>query len=262
MPQKKVLLAIDAINLIRRVYEGNPDPAGFEKAEAAMVSSYQSFCRALGTHKPTHCLWLFDSTEPCWRYSRFPDYKLNRKPMDPELAYEITKFKGKLQGEGWAIDERPGYEADDCLMSLAWQVGQQCDLIILTNDKDSLYTLDYGAHIYDHFKREWVTPFSVYDRYGVTPAQMLDFLALVGDKVDNIPKIQGLGAKTAAGYLAQYETLDGVLAAAARGELSGQVGRKLAETPEIPLLARELVSQAHHLYLRKVDWQAWARPPR
>lgn len=235
------ILIIDGMNLIRRIYEANPREDSQIKAEGAISSSMQSFKRALRTHNPTHCLWTFDPPgRSTWRHALHEGYKKDRSPMPTVLRNEINALSVRLQDNNWSVIEDPRLESDDTSGScavIARSMGM--DATVLTTDKDSVVLVDSGAVVYDHFADINRDSAWCQAKFGVSPAQMTDFLALTGDPTDGIPGVPKIGAKTAAKLLNTIGDFQTILDRAA--EIPGIAGRNLIEFREQALLSRKLV---------------------
>lgn len=238
---KPRLILADGTGIVRRVYEAVKGEDTPERAEGALRSSWGSFLRALREHEPTHFLAAFDHGGETWRHRLFADYKLDRKPMAEALSAALPGFLERMNNAGMRTLRVPDVEADDTIATLALRAAARgFDVIVLASDKDLLRLLDHGIRIYDHFQSEWRDHLWVKERYGVTPAQMTDYLALMGDDIDGIPGVVGVGEKTAPKLLADYGDLDGVLANAAH--VKGKVGERLREGAEIARLSRALAT--------------------
>lgn len=237
----KKLLVIDAMNLIRRVYEANQTDDSPLKAEGAISSSIMSFRRALRTYAPTHCVWVFDSEGPTWRHELYADYKKDRKPTPPCLAAELRNFKRQLAKSNWAMLEQAGVEADDSIGAVtALALAQGFEVDVLSTDKDMTYLVSLGACVWDHFTRVNRDAAWCLEKFGVEPAQVLEWLALMGDATDGIPGVPDIGKVTAAKLIAQHGTVEGVLAAA--GTIKGKRGASLVENQGLARLSRQLVT--------------------
>lgn len=236
-----LLLVIDALNFIRRIYKANPDPDSDEKAKLVMVNVMHSFKRALREHQPTYCVWVFDAGGPTWRHHLYSDYKKNREEMAPALQRGIAEFKDTLSMLGWACVTKPEVEADDTIASLNRVMQHRhpgVKVRVLSTDKDLACLLAQGAELHDHFAREARSREWCLQKFGVPPELLPDFLALTGDATDNIPGIEGIGGVTAAKLLNAYGDLDGVLAQAPT--LKGKVGASLASQPDKARLCQAL----------------------
>jgi 5'-3' exonuclease len=235
------LLAIDVLNILRRVFEANPEPDPRQKAETAIRNALLSFRRLLSTHAPTHVLPAFDAGGPGWRHDFYPAYRAGHAPMPPELHDSLPAFFAMLADIGLHMVSVPGAEADDVIATgvLRWLSEGRGDAIIASTDKDLHVLIEQGALLWDHFKSEWHDAAWVEAKFGVRPAQLVDYLALTGDAADGVPGVTNIGRKKAAQLLHAYGTLDGVMAGA--GILKDTLGEKLRREKAQAYLSRELV---------------------
>ncbi|KVP17315.1 5'-3' exonuclease [Burkholderia ubonensis] len=237
------LLLFDGLNILRRCYEANPAPDSMDKAQSAASVALQSMKRGLREHSPSHCLAIFDHGGPTWRHELYPDYKANRKPMSEFLAVELVHMKDRMAESGWPLMAHPGEEADDSLQGVSHAaVAEGEEVVVLTTDKDLVRLVAQGVKVYNHFDREWRDAAWCQARFGVHPGLLTDFLALMGDSVDNIPGVDGIGKITAANLLNEYGALPEILAAAEAGHIKGLPGRRLVEQKERALISLELAS--------------------
>lgn len=246
------LVAIDGMNLLRRVFEANPDEDSPEKAEKACTAAMSTFRRAVyGTDdfEPTHGVAVFDADGINWRHKEYPAYKAHRTPMSANLRAALPGFCLDLKEElGLASVQIPGVEADDVIGTLV-QRWTQCGtvlpgrLVVAATDKDLFALSALGAEFRDVFKREWVTKEQMAAKLaGVPPELAADFLALVGDATDGVPGVPRIGPKTAAAYLTEYGSLEALLKAAAQGLLKGKAGESVKKNAELARLSRRLVT--------------------
>lgn len=238
---KPTLLLADGTSIVRRVDKAVKGEDTAEKAEGALRSSWGSFMRALREHEPTHFLAAFDHGGETWRHRLYPDYKAHREPMPTHLATQLPGFLERMNNAGLRTLRVPDVEADDTIATLALRaVARGFKVIVLASDKDMFKLLASGVCVYDHFEPAWRDETWVMERYGVTPAQMTDYLALLGDDTDGIPGVPGVGEKTAAKLLGEYGDLAGVLAAAP--EIKGKLGERLREGAGSAQLSRALAA--------------------
>lgn len=235
------LLAIDGLNIVRRVYEASPDEDSPEKAEKALRNAYSSFRRLLDTHEPTHVLPAFDFGGPTWRNDIYPQYRQNRKPMPAVLRERLPEFYERLHGLGLRAVSIEGVEADDVIGTavMHWLKEGLGEAIVSSTDRGLYVLIPSGAKIWDYFKNEWHDEEWVAAKFGVRPELLTDLLALVGDATDGIPGVEKIGIKTAAKLLNTYKSLEGVMAGA--GILINPLGQKLRAGRERAFLSRELV---------------------
>lgn len=253
------LLAIDALNLVRRVYEANPERDGLEKAETAVHNATLSFRRLLDQHHPTHALAAFDAGGPTWRNDIHPPYRSARRPMPEPLKISLPDLQARLEGLGLHALCLEGVEADDVIATavLRWLDEQRGEAIVVSTDKDLHQLVAQGARVWDYFKGEWHDRAWVQAKYGVAPEQLADLLALVGDSADGIPGIEKIGQKTAAKLLESYGDLDGIFAGA--GILLTPQGQKLRAGRDAAYLSRRLVQLKTDVRLG-VTWRTLQRP--
>lgn len=242
-PFEPSLLLIDCLNILRRCYEANPAPDSVEKATAACSSAFASFRRALNQCVTTHVLVAVDHGGPTWRHELYPSYKAGRKPMPQELRNALPAFIERLRNElNLTVVAIPGVEADDVIATVCakWLTCKGGPVIIISTDKDLCTLVSDRVKVRDHFKPEWRDELWVLAKFGVTPAQLGDFLALTGDDTDGIPGVDSVGPKTAVKLLVQHQCLSRVLAAAET--LKGKVGENLRVGAHMAQLSRELVA--------------------
>ena len=235
------LLAIDGLNIVRRVYEASPEPESEEKAAIALRHALSSFRKLLATHSPTHVLAAFDYGGSTWRHALYPRYREQRAPMPSCLRQALPGFHDKLAGEGLHILMLPEVEADDVIGTgvLRWLAEGRGEAIVATTDKDLHGLIAHGALIWDHFKGEWHDDAWVRNKFGVPPELLVDLLALMGDVTDGVPGVSKVGMKTAAKLLMAYGDLDAVMAGA--GILKTPIGERLRAERDTLYLSRQLV---------------------
>lgn len=235
------LLAIDGLNIVRRVYEASPEPESDEKAALALRHALSSFRKLLGTHAPTHVLAAFDFGGSTWRHRLYPRYREQRAPMPACLRNALPGFHEKLAAEGVHVLMLPDVEADDVIGTgvLRWLAEGRGEAIVATTDKDLHGLIAHGALVWDHFKGEWHDDAWVRNKFGVAPERLVDLLALMGDVTDGVPGVSKVGMKTAAKLLNAYGDLDAVMAGA--GILKTPIGERLRAEREILYLSRQLV---------------------
>ncbi len=251
------LLAIDGLNIVRRVYEASPEPESDEKAAIALRHALSSFRKLLATHSPTHVLAAFDFGGHTWRHDLYPRYREQRAPMPACLRNALPDFHARLVGEGLHVLMLPEVEADDVIATgvLRWLAEGRGEAIVATTDKDLHVLIAHGALVWDHFKGEWHDDAWVRNKFGVPPELLVDLLALMGDVTDGVPGVSKVGMKTAAKLLNAYGNLDAVMAGA--GILTTPIGERLRAEREILYLSRQLVQLKQDVRLG-VTWNMLA----
>ena len=251
------LLAIDGLNIVRRVYEASPEPDSDLKASIALRHAFSSFRILLETHAPTHVLAAFDHGGATWRHALYPRYRENRAPMPGFLREALPEFHERLRQAGLQVLMLPGVEADDVIATgvMRWLQEGRGEAIVATTDKDLHVLVAHGALVWDHFKNEWHDDAWVRQRFGVAPELLHDLLALMGDPTDGVPGVSKIGMKTAARLLNAYGSLEAVVAGA--GILKTPLGERLRAEREILQVSRQLVELKHDVRLG-VTWNMLA----
>jgi DNA polymerase-1 len=184
---------------------------------------------------------VFDAKGKTFRDEVYPEYKATRAPMPDDLAAQIEPLLEAIAAMGWPLLVVDGVEADDVIGALARQAGSQgIRTVVSTGDKDLAQLVDPSVTLINTMSNETLDVEGVKAKFGVAPERIVDYLALVGDTVDNIPGVEKVGPKTAAKWLAQYGSLEGVLAHA--DEIPGVVGENLRKVRDWLPKARELVT--------------------
>ncbi len=236
------LLAIDGLNIVRRVYEANADePDSPAKTDAALRHSLSSFKKLLAVHQPTHVLPAFDVGGHTWRHALYAKYRENRAPMPEVLRDGLAHFFEQLMRLGLTVVAIPEVEADDVIGTavLRWLDEHRGEAIVASTDKDLLCLIAHGALLWDHFKSEWHDKKWVENKFGVPPELLPQLLALTGDASDNIPGVSKIGIKTAAKLLQSYGSLEKIMAGA--GILKTPLGERLRKERGVLTLSHQLV---------------------
>lgn len=167
--------------------------------------------KVLDNEKPTKLAIAFDTAKPSFRKERYAEYKSNRSAPPEDLVKQIPYIFRAVDAFGIPRLEKPGFEADDIIGTLATRaVKDGYSVEIITGDKDLMQLVSDDVRIYDTMKDKRIDADGVKERFGVTPAQVVDLLALMGDSSDNIPGVSGIGEKTAAELINQFGSLDGI----------------------------------------------------
>lgn len=221
------LLLIDGSNYLFRAYHGLPDlrtstnePTGAMKGFLGMLGKVWSLAN------PDYAAIVFDAPGRNFRHERFPEYKANRPPMPDDLRVQIEPLKGIVTSLGWPLISVSGVEADDVIATLAKRAESLgIDTVIATGDKDMAQLVNDRIVLLNTMNNKFYDREGVMEKYGVYPERIIDYLALMGDKVDNVPGIEKCGPKTAAKWIAEYGSLDGVKENA--DAVKGKIGENL-----------------------------------
>ena len=240
-PRPITLLLVDGLNLIRRVYAAQPGEDGPERAEGARLSSAQSLRRALRRSAPSHAACVFDGDGESWRHRLHPGYKQGHAPMPEALSQALDGYRQAFRELGVASLGFPDLEADDVIATVAVKAaGAGARVTVLSTDKIFAALLPFGVAVRDHFTGRDIDAAAVMAKFGVEPRQLFDYLALAGDRGNDIAGVPGIGAKTAADLLTRFANVEEALAAADR--VGGALGRRLREHAETARRCRELVA--------------------
>lgn len=236
-----LLFILDAMNMFRRVYEANPAPDSEAKVEGALKAAQRTFENMLGQYPATHYILITDAPGKNWRHTLYPAYKENRSPIYEPLRLGIQAHLQRLKANGFEHLEVEGVEADDVINSVAKRASRAgLPSLTLSTDKDLVRLVEYsGCQVRDHFGAVDRTAQWCFEKFGVSPAMLPDLLALTGDTSDGIPGVYKVGVKTAAKWLQEFGSLEGVLANA--DSIKGKVGDNLRSQKDLARLSRQLV---------------------
>ena len=218
--------AFHAINQALSAPDGRPTNAVF--------GFMSMLVKAIEELQPTAVVVAFDDGKPAFRLEALEQYKVHRPPTDPILKAQFPTIEALLQTLDIPVVKLPGWEGDDILGTLA-TAGKSCGLevYLATGDRDAYQLVNETVAVVTSKKGVSdlviVRSADVLDRYGVTPAQVPDYLGLKGDPSDNIPGVPGIGEKTASKLIAEYGTLEAVIEAAKAGAITGRAGQNLVE---------------------------------
>ena len=189
-------------------------------------------------YQPEHMVVIFDAKGKTFRNDMFPDYKATRPPMPDELRDQIAPLYEIIEAQGYPMIIMPGVEADDVIGTLS--VLHSGETIISTGDKDMAQLVNERVSLINTMSNSFHDIQGVIDKYGVRPERIRDYLALMGDKVDNIPGVPKVGPKTAVKWLTEYDSLEEVIANA--DKFKGKIGENLRNSLEFLPLSYELVT--------------------
>jgi len=223
----KTLLLVDGSSYLYRAYHALPDlrsPDGFPTgAIHGMVAMLK---RALQDVQPEHAACVFDAKGDTFRNEWYPEYKAQRAPMPEDLVRQIEPIHEVVKLLGWPVLVPPGIEADDAIGTLArLAAASGHEVIISTGDKDLAQLVNEHVTLINTMSNERLDVPGVLAKFGVPPQRIVDYLTLMGDTVDNVPGVEKVGPKTAAKWIVEHGSLDGVIAAAA--SIRGVAGENL-----------------------------------
>lgn len=246
--KRRTFAVIDGNSLMHRAFHAVPPtmnaPDG--RPTNAIFGFLNMFLKMIDAFNPDGVVVAFDKGKPRVRMEMLPQYKAQRPPMDPDLHAQFPMIKELLAALNVPILQSEGWEGDDILGTMA-RLGEQagCDMLLVTGDRDMYQLVTEHVNVVSTRKGlsdvAIMTPESVDDLYhGITPALVPDFYGLKGDTSDNIPGVPGIGPKKASALIAQYGSLDEVIAHA--GEVKGKMGENLRAHIDDALLSRKVAT--------------------
>jgi DNA polymerase I len=255
------LFAVDGLNYLFRAFYAMP-PLTTQAGQP--TGAIHGFCQMLRLiereYRPSHLCVVFDAPGTNFRHELFRDYKANRPPAPPELIAQIDFAHRIAAAFGHAVLSIPGVEADDVIATLVRQARSQgLGVVVGSSDKDLMQLCTDHVQMLAPMTDTLLGPAEVKQKWGVPPEKLGDLLALMGDSVDNVPGIRGIGPKTAAELINTYGSLDQVVANA--GKIKGKKGQAIAEGAEALRLSRLLVRLRDDVPLGRPVADLRCRPP-
>ncbi|MBR2251994.1 MAG: DNA polymerase I, partial [Neisseriaceae bacterium] len=236
----KKLLLVDGSSYLYRAYHAAPPLTSPQGEPTGALFAMLNMLRKLSTQAAdyTHCAVVFDEKGKNFRHDLYPEYKANRPPMPDDLRPQAEKIRVLAALSGWHVLGISGVEADDVIATLAKKGRENgFQVAISSGDKDLMQLVNDEITIIDTMKDAVYNRDGVFAKFAVYPEQIVDYLTLVGDKVDNVPGVEKCGAKTAAKWLAEFGSLDNLIAHS--DEISGKIGDNLRSAlPHLPLSKR------------------------
>lgn len=236
------LVLVDGSSYLYRAFHALPPLTNSGGAPTGAVKGVLNMLKSLlATHNPGRVAVVFDAKGDTFRNEMYAEYKANRPPMPDELRAQVGPLHSVIRALGLPLIIESGVEADDVIGTLARQGAEAgYRVIISSSDKDLAQLVNDRVCVVNTMDRVTLDREGVLAKFGVPPERIIDYLTLVGDKVDNVPGVDKCGPKTALKWLAAYGSLDGVMANAS--EIGGKVGENLrAALPMLPL-SRDLVT--------------------
>ncbi|MCH8921930.1 MAG: DNA polymerase I [Planctomycetes bacterium] len=247
---------IDAFSLIFQVFHALPEMTSPQGEPVAAVYGFaRDMLALLQTRRPNYLFCAFDLPGDTFRTELYPEYKANRGAMPADLSLQIPLIRRLLEAMRIPVIDFERHEADDVMATMARQVAQLGgDCFLVSSDKDCRQLIGERVSIYNIRKDETYGAASLAEDWKVRPDQVIDFQALVGDAVDNVPGVPLIGPKIAGQLLAEHDTLEAVLDGAPQMK-KGKRRDNLIEFRDQALLSRELVALKTDLPLQ-IDWAA------
>ena len=239
---KPTLLLVDGSSYLYRAYHAMAQLSAPDGAPTGALYGVLNMLRRLrADYVHDYCAVVFDAKGKNFRHEMFPDYKATRPPMPDDLRPQAEALPDLVRLMGWPVLVIPQVEADDVIGTLAKMASEAgWNVVVSTGDKDMAQLVNERVTLVNTMSGETLDIEGVKEKFGVRPDQIRDYLALMGDKVDNVPGVEKCGPKTAVKWLEAYGSLAGVMEHAA--EIKGKVGENLQAALEQLPLSYDLVT--------------------
>jgi DNA polymerase-1 len=220
--------------------------------------------KVLEEKRPTHIAVVYDTKHPSFRKELYPEYKANRGAMPEDLVPQIPYIKKFVECLGLPAFERPGFEADDVIATLAERAAhlskEEAEVMIVSSDKDLMQLVNDHIYLFDTMKDQKFTGKEVKEKLGVTPELVADYLGIVGDSSDNIPGVKGIGPKGAVALLEQFGSLENIFENLSEVKKDAQ-RKQLEGCKEQALLSKKLATVIRDLPI-ETDWHSLRCEPK
>lgn len=239
---QKPLVLVDGSSYLFRAYHAMPELTNADGLQTGAIFGVINMLKKLMLdYDGSDIVVVFDEKGKTFRHDLYPDYKANRPPMAEELAQQIKPLHEVIVGLGLPLLKEQGVEADDIIGTLARKATEAgVDAVISTGDKDMAQLVNDHITLVNTMTNTTMDEVGVMEKFGVRPDQIIDYLALMGDTVDNVPGVAKVGPKTAVKWLDAYGSLDGVIKNA--DNIKGKVGENLKAALDFLPLGKQLVT--------------------
>jgi DNA polymerase-1 len=237
------LLLVDGSSYLYRAFHALPGLKSPKTGEptGAIYGVLNMLRKLAADYKPAALACVFDAKGPTFRDEEYADYKANRTPMPDELGAQVAPLQEAVRALGWPVLIVQGVEADDVIATLAEQAkGKGWRTVISTGDKDLTQLVDERVLWVNTMSNEKLDPAGVEGKFGVPPDRIVDYLTLVGDAIDNVPGVEGVGPGFAAKWIKQYGSLDDLMRHAQ--QITGTRGENLRKVLDWLPKARQLLT--------------------
>ncbi|HIE59650.1 MAG TPA: 5'-3' exonuclease [Persephonella sp.] len=208
---KKVALVDGSSYIYRAFYALPPLKSPDGKPTGAIYGFIRMLSKLINDINPDYIAVIFDKAGKTFRHKEYKEYKATRKETPDELKIQIPEIKKIIRLFGIKVLEKEGYEADDIIATLAKKAKEEDHQVyIITPDKDMMQLVNKNVFVFNPVSEKLFDKEAVKEKYGVYPEQFIDYLAIIGDNVDNIHGVKGVGPKTASKLLNEYKNLEGI----------------------------------------------------
>lgn len=239
---QKHLVLVDGSSFLFRAYHAVPPLTSPEGEPTNAIYGVANMLRKLiADHKTDYVTVVFDAPGKTFRHDMYDQYKANRPPMPDDLRVQIEPLHDLIRAMGLPLIVESGVEADDVLGALAQEAAKQgFDVVISTGDKDMAQLVTEKITLENTMSNTTMNIEGVFEKFGVKPEQIIDYLALMGDTSDNIPGVPKVGPKTAAKWLGLYDSLENLIEHA--NQIKGKVGESLRDNLDQLPLSKQLTT--------------------
>jgi DNA polymerase-1 len=256
----ETLYLLDAHSLIFQVFHAIPAMTGPKGQPTNAVFGFTGDLLRLRKKGPTYLICVFDPPGKTFRDEIYPEYKAQRAPIPDDLVPQLSVISRIVEAMGIPVVMVPGFEADDAIATIARQAeARGCDVFICTGDKDMRQLIDDQVKIYNLRKDVVLDREGLKADWGIAPEQVIDYLSLVGDSVDNVKGVPGVGPKTATKLLQEHGSVANILASIDKLK-AGKIRDNLRGSGTTLDLGRTLITLKTDVPL-DCDWQAWRLQP-
>lgn len=230
------LFLIDGSSYVFRAYFSTPALTHSTGIPTHAVFGFLNLLlKLLRQYEPEYVAVVFDAGQETFRHRLYPAYKANRPERPAALTAQLPHLRRLVESLNLASFELPGYEADDLIATLCETVlRQDCDLVIVSSDKDFMQLVSSRIQLLDSARNRWLDSVDVHARFGVSPDRVVQVMGLMGDPVDNIPGVRGIGPKTAVALIQQFDTLENLY-----GRLDEVCALELRGAPRLQAMLRD-----------------------
>ncbi len=247
--QSPRLFLVDGSAYIFRAYFAMPPLSNDAGLPTNAIFGFTNMMlKFLKQHQPEYVAVALDAGRVTFRNDLFTEYKGNRPEAPADLIPQFPYIRKVLQSLNLPVLELAGYEADDIIATLCKKFsGTEFETIVVSSDKDLMQLVQNGVKLFDSAKERWVGLDQVKEKFGVDPVQVIDVMGLMGDPVDNIPGVKGIGEKTAVALIQQFHSLENLYARLPEVEKSNlrgaaRIRKNLEQGKEAAFLSRALAT--------------------
>lgn len=260
-PENKPLVLVDGSSYLYRAFHAMPSLTNSKGEPTGAVYGVTNMLRRLlADYDPEYVAVVFDAKGKTFRDDIYDQYKATRPPMPDELRGQITAIHEIVQALGLPMLVIEGVEADDVIGTLASQASAEgMEVLISTGDKDMAQLVNDKVTLVNTMNDTTMDPEGVVEKFGIPAERIIDYLALIGDSVDNVPGVPKVGPKTAVKWLGEYGSLDAIMEQAET--IKGKVGENLRNSLEQLPLSRQLVTIKCDVPLERGPRQLKRQPP-